>query len=192
MLLVCLWPFMVISSMPCSSSRRGRQPEHAFMKCRPGHGVFFVVPAYNESACVADVVTRLRAQHSRVLVVDDGSTDGTAAAAQAAGAVVLRHLINRGQGAALKTGIDYALAEGAEIIVTFDSDGQHQLEDVEGLIAPVREGRCNVALGSRFLNQETRVPLLRKVTLKLGVLFTRLVSRIKVTDTHNGLRDSVA
>jgi glycosyltransferase involved in cell wall biosynthesis len=102
--------------------------------------------------------------------------------------MVLRHTLNRGQGAALQTGIDYALQRGAEVIVTFDSDGQHQVEDIEAFLAPVLEGRCDVALGSRFLSGDSQVPLMRKVTLKLGILFTRLVSGIRVTDTHNGLR----
>ncbi len=150
--------------------------------------IYFVIPAYNEAACVGDVVRKVKSRYSEVVVVDDGSTDLTAQAAQSAGAFVLRHLINCGQGAALRTGIDYALAQGAEIIVTYDSDGQHQLEDVDALIAPVLEGRYDVALGSRFLHQECRVPLMRKLTLKLAVLFTRLVSRVNVTDTHNGLR----
>src|SRR5438552_2406510 len=91
---------------------------------------FFVIPAYNEAASVGEVVRQVRKLFPQVVVVDDGSADQTSEAAQAAGAVVVRHLINRGQGAALKTGIDYALAQGADIIVTFDSDGQHQLEDV--------------------------------------------------------------
>lgn len=150
--------------------------------------IYFVIPAYNEAACVGQVVHRIRVKYLNVVVVDDGSTDQTAEVAQTAGAFVLRHLLNRGQGAALKTGIDFALTRGAEIIVTFDSDGQHQLEDVETLIAPVLAGRCDVALGSRFLDEENHVPFMRKMTLKFGVFFTRLVSRIKVTDTHNGLR----
>jgi len=150
--------------------------------------IFFVIPAYNEATCLGDVVRRVRNEYPSVIVVDDGSADATSDEARKAGALVLRHLINRGQGAALKTGIDYALARGAKIIVTFDSDGQHQLEDVKGLLAPIREGRCEVALGSRFLHPECRVPFMRRLTLKLGVLFTRLVSRIQVTDTHNGLR----
>ncbi len=150
--------------------------------------VYFVIPAYNEEAAVGDVVRRVRAAFPNIVVVDDGSADQTAAAAREAGAIVLRHLINRGQGAALKTGIDCAVARGAEIIVTFDSDGQHRLEDVRALIEPVASGRYDVALGSRFLDRETKVPPLRKLTLKLGVVFTRLVSRIQVTDTHNGLR----
>ena len=150
--------------------------------------VYFVIPAYNEAACVGQVVHRIRVKYPNVVVVDDGSTDPTAEVAQTAGAFVLRHLLNRGQGASLKTGIDFALTRGAKMIVTFDSDGQHQLEDVETLIAPVLAGRCDVALGSRFLDNDSRVPFMRKMTLKVGIFFTRLVSRIKVTDTHNGLR----
>jgi polyprenyl-phospho-N-acetylgalactosaminyl synthase len=150
--------------------------------------VYFVIPAYNEERSVGDVVRRVKTRFAGVIVVDDGSTDETAKRAEEAGATVLRHIINRGQGAALKTGIDFALRCGAQIIVTFDSDGQHQLEDVDALIAPVQEDRCDIALGSRFLHPETKVPPMRKMTLKLGVIFTRLVSRIQVTDTHNGLR----
>jgi glycosyltransferase involved in cell wall biosynthesis len=130
----------------------------------------------------------VKSRFPNVVVVDDGSSDETSEKARAAGGFVARHLINRGQGAALKTGIDYALARGADIIVTFDSDGQHQLEDVDAMIAEVLEGRCDVALGSRFLRGDSNVPLIRKLTLKLGVLFTRLFSNVKVTDTHNGLR----
>lgn len=150
--------------------------------------IFFVIPAYNEAGCVGNVIRHVRNQYPNVVVVDDGSADNTAIEAREAGAVVLVHLINRGQGAALKTGIDFALDAGADIIVTFDSDGQHRLEDVEALIEPVRSGVCDVALGSRFLNSETQVPPMRRLTLKLGVLFTRVVSRINVTDTHNGFR----
>ncbi len=150
--------------------------------------IYFVIPAYNEAESVGRVVEQVRSRYPHVVVVDDGSTDQTPMAARKAGAVVLEHLVNRGQGAALKTGIDYALACGAQIIVTFDSDGQHRVEDVAALVAPILEGRCDVALGSRFLDGSSNVPWARKLTLKLGVLFTRLVSGIRVTDTHNGLR----
>ena len=150
--------------------------------------VCFVIPAFNEDAAIGDVVRAVRARFPEVVVVDDGSRDQTADAARRAGAVVLRHVINRGQGAALKTGIEYALRRCAAVIVTFDSDGQHRLEDVDRLIEPVVAGRCDVALGSRFLAPGSNVPPLRKLTLKLGVAFTRTISGIRVTDTHNGLR----
>lgn len=150
--------------------------------------VFFVIPAYNEAGAVGAVVRHVRTRFPQVVVVDDGSQDDTGDVALAAGATLLTHIINRGQGASLKTGIDYALRQGAEAIVTFDSDGQHQLDDVEAMLRPVLAGECDVVLGSRFLRGETWVPLVRRITLKLGVLFTRVVSRINVTDTHNGLR----
>lgn len=150
--------------------------------------IFIVVPAFDEAQSVGQVVREIRHTYENVVVVDDGSEDLTAEVSREAGATVLVHLINRGQGAALKTGIDYALGNGAEIIVTFDSDGQHQAEDIARLIGPVLEGQVDVALGSRFLGKDVRVPLVRLVVLKLGIVFTRLISRIHVTDTHNGLR----
>jgi glycosyltransferase involved in cell wall biosynthesis len=154
----------------------------------PESGVYVVIPAYNEGSVVGDVVRRIHTRFPDIVVVDDGSTDDTGAAARAAGADVVTHVINRGQGASLQTGIERALARHADVIVTFDSDGQHRLEDVEALIAPIRDGRCDVTLGSRFLLGESRVPVARKLVLKLGVLFTRVVSGIRVTDAHNGLR----
>jgi glycosyltransferase involved in cell wall biosynthesis len=150
--------------------------------------IALVIPAFNEAGTVGEVVRQARCIYPHVIVVDDGSHDNTAREAKAAGATVLRHLINRGQGAALKTGIEYALSGHAEVIVTFDSDGQHRLDDVAKLAAPILCGEFDVVLGSRFLTDDTRVPPLRKLTLKLGVVFTRLVSRVNVTDTHNGLR----
>ena len=147
-----------------------------------------VIPAFNEQRTVGEIVRRVKEVVPHVVVVDDGSTDGTAQEASKAGAVVLTHFINRGQGAALKTGMAYALEQGAQVIVTFDSDGQHQPDDIEALVAPLRRGEFDVVLGSRFLRGGTWVPPVRKVTLKLGILFTRVVSRIRVTDVHNGLR----
>lgn len=152
-------------------------------------GVFIVVPAYNEEAVIGDVVRALRERYPRVVVVDDGSADRTAIAARQAGATVLRHVINRGQGAALQTGIAHALSRGAECIVTFDADGQHRVEDVERLMEPIRSGRAEVVLGSRFLACGAEgIPRGRRWTLRLAVLFTRVVNRMNLTDAHNGLR----
>ena len=105
-----------------------------------------------------------------------------------AGAWVARHVINCGQGAALQTGIDFALRHGAKVIVTFDADGQHSYDEIPNVIAPVEAGEADVALGSRFLGKTIDMPKMRKWVLKAGILFTRVVSRIKVTDVHNGFR----
>ena len=151
--------------------------------------VFVIVPAYNESVVLGSVIADLRRYCDRVVVVDDCSRDTTADVAAAAGAVVLRHAINRGQGAAIQTGLEYALRNGARIIVTFDADGQHLADDLPALLAPVETGRADFALGSRFLEATgSNVPPLRKLTLKMAIVFTRLTSGLSVTDAHNGLR----
>lgn len=150
--------------------------------------IFIVIPAFNEAPSVSDVVRSVRAQFEHVVVVDDGSSDGTGEKAREAGAALVTHLINRGQGAALKTGIDYAVQCGADVVVTFDADGQHHSDDIDALVAPIVEGAYDVVLGSRFLRRDNSVPLIRKLVLKLAVLFTWLLSGIKLTDAHNGLR----
>ena len=149
---------------------------------------WIVVPAYREGPRLASVLERLLARYPNVVVIDDGSEDDTFAVACRAGARVLRHVVNRGQGAALQTGLDYARRRGAARVVTFDADGQHRVEDVERLVEPVRRGECDVTLGSRFLGAAPGIPPGRRAVLKLGVLFTRVFSRVRVTDTHNGLR----
>ncbi len=152
------------------------------------NSAWVVVPAYNESAVLGGVVKGLLDRGRTVVVVDDGSTDDSASVARASGAHVLRHAVNRGQGAALQTGIAYALRRGAEQIVTFDSDGQHAPEDVDALLAPLLAGRADVVLGSRFLRDQHGVPFIRKAVLAAAVVFTRAASGARVTDTHNGLR----
>src|SRR5215831_15899689 len=121
------------------------------MPMRSPNALWVVIAAYNEAATIARVIADAKSTGARVLVVDDGSKDRTADVAAAAGAVVIRHPINLGQGAALQTGLDFALAQGADVIVTFDADGQHRAADIAGLIdALVRHG-ADFALGSRFL-----------------------------------------
>jgi glycosyltransferase involved in cell wall biosynthesis len=150
--------------------------------------VWVVIAAYNEEPRLGATLQSLLPHHPNVVVVDDGSRDQTRAVALAHGVWMLRHLINCGQGAALQTGIDFALDRGARIVVTFDADGQHDAADIGALVRPIREGRQDVVLGSRFLGQSVGMPLSRLVILKLAVLFTRVFSGIRLTDTHNGLR----
>lgn len=158
------------------------------MGATPRESIFIVLPAYNEAPAVGAVVAPLVAEGYSVVVVDDGSGDATAEEAGRAGAAVLRHALNRGQGAALQTGIAYSLARDARAVVTFDSDGQHRPEDLERLLAPVLAGEADIVLGSRFLGDQGSIPFRRRWVLRAAVLFTRLSSRLRVTDTHNGLR----
>jgi len=154
----------------------------------PSPAVIAVIAAYNEERAIEAVVRDLRPHVGEIIVVDDGSADGTADAARRAGAIVLRHAVNRGQGAALQTGIAAALARDAAIVVTFDADGQHVAADVPRLVAPVAGGAADVALGSRFLEGTSKVPALRRLLLKGAVIFTRLTTGLRLTDAHNGLR----
>lgn len=146
-----------------------------------------VIPAYNEATVIGSVVEDVRRFIEHVVVVDDCSKDGTAPAARNAGAIVLRHIINRGQGAAIQTGLEFALRNGAEAIVTFDADGQHSADDLASMLAPIHARKVDFVLGSRFAGGSD-VPALRRLTLKFAVLFTRLTSGLRVTDAHNGLR----
>lgn len=147
-----------------------------------------VIAAYNEAAPIAGVVRQVLPYCTRCIVVDDGSVDGTSDQARAGGAVVLRHPVNRGQGAAMMTGIRYSLAGRPDAIVTFDADGQHDPADIPALVKPVVEGRVDLTLGSRFLGRTEGMPGSRRLLLKGGILFTRLFSGVRVSDVHNGLR----
>ena len=150
---------------------------------------WIVIPAYNEEARIGEVLSGLRSRGLRnIVVVDDGSGDATAQLAASHDIWVLKHIVNRGQGAALQTGIDFAVSRGGEIIVTFDADGQHVADDIARLIEPIENGEAEVALGSRFLGSAPGVPKYRKWLLKVAVLGTRMSTGLRLTDTHNGLR----
>ncbi len=148
-----------------------------------------VIPAYNEEAKLAEVLREVLDYVPNVVVIDDGSTDRTYDVARYCGVHVLQHKINRGQGAALATGIEYALRNGADAIVTFDSDGQHAAEEIEMMLEPLMIGEAEVVLGSRFLkNTHKNMPKLRQIIIKGGIIFTKILSQINITDTHNGFR----
>ncbi|MGP9682723.1 glycosyltransferase family 2 protein [Brachybacterium sp. AOP3-A1-3] len=150
---------------------------------------WFVVPLFNEGQVVGDVIRDLRTRYPLVVAVDDGSQDDSAAIAARAGAAVVRHPFNMGQGAALKTGIDYALRDPQmRQIVTFDSDGQHQVDDAAAMIAMRDAERVDIVLGSRFLDSRTKPGLLKRIVLRGAVWYTNLTSGVKLTDAHNGLR----
>jgi len=148
-----------------------------------------IIPAYNEAEKISSVVSGVKAAQpeSLIVVVDDGSADATAELAVFAGAEVLRHKINRGQGAALKTGIDYAFRRQVDAVVFFDADGQMEPSDIKLLIDKLAEG-YDAALGSRNLGRALNMPLTKKITKKLALYFTCLTTGLKLTDTHNGFQ----
>ena len=148
---------------------------------------YIVIPAYNEARAIKTVIKELQKnKYKHIIVVDDCSSDNTKELAKKAGAIVLRHPINRGQGAALRTGIEYALEKKATEIITFDADGQHRATDIKALCEGLKTHE--VALGSRFLSKKSNIPLSKEITLKGAIFLTWVLSGIKLTDTHNGLR----
>ncbi len=151
--------------------------------------VWVIVPAFNEERTVGATIIDLRTAFSNVLCVDDGSSDGSAAIAGAAGATVVRHVLNQGQGAALQTGFDYLLRQTtARHVVTFDADGQHLVADAVRMVARARETGVDVVLASRFTGTTHEMPWMRSLILKAAVRLTRFTAKLDVTDTHNGLR----
>ncbi|MDX5893191.1 glycosyltransferase family 2 protein [Rubrobacter radiotolerans] len=151
-----------------------------------------LVPAYNEAPTILQVLRTLPESvlgyRVDVLVVDDGSTDGTEEILLSAGYPVAVHAVNRGQGDALRTGFEIACLEGADIVVNFDADGQYRAEDLEDLIRPVVEGEADYVHGSRFLGFYEEAGSVRHLGV---VFFSRLISLLsgqRITDATNGFR----
>lgn len=150
-------------------------------------GTWVVVAVYNEATTVTDVLTELLQTFPNVVAVDDGSNDGSWDQLSAIAPYSIRHLVNRGQGAALQTGTEFALKMGAIRIAHFDADGQHQVVDLVRMTSAVASGECDVALGDRFLGQSS-MPLHRAVLIRAAALMHRFSSGIALSDVHNGLR----
>lgn len=154
--------------------------------------IFAVVPAFQEAERLPSVLDRLRTQVDGVVVVDDGSTDGTGRAAIGReGVWVLSHWINRGQGAALRTGTRAALELGADVVVHIDADGQHSPENIAHVVAPIVASEADIVLGSRYLGLRPEgMPFVRRV-LHSGIRqFNRWVLAIpaQVSDPQSGFR----
>ena len=160
------------------AARSDRRPE-----------VAIVIPLYNEATVIGGVISELLQHFERVICVDDGSTDDSAAVAEVAGARVIRHPHNLGQGAALQTGIAYARAQpGVRYLVTFDADGQHRVVDALAMLDLAEHEQAAIIFGSRFLDDRTKPGLAKKIVLKTAVAVTNLTTGLTLTDAHNGLR----
>lgn len=152
--------------------------------------VFIIIPAYNEEKHIGQVITGLfECGFKNVIVVDDASKDATIVKATQAGAFVLRHTINRGQGAALETGDEYARKSSAEVVVHFDGDGQFNPDDIKAALNILKEKNVDVVLGSRFLDNRTHMPWFKKrIVFPVGKIINYILTGVYLTDVHNGFR----
>ena len=150
---------------------------------------WLVIPLYNEATVVREVISQARETFPYIVVVDDGSKDDSARQAAAAGAIVVRHPVHLGQGAALQTGFSYILEKtNANYVVTFDADGQHSTTDAAAMVAAAREEELAVILGSRFLQGPSPVGRLKRLVLRTAAAVSSRTSGMHLTDAHNGLR----
>ncbi len=151
--------------------------------------IFCIIPAFNEQKNIAKVLAQVKPIVDEVVVVDDGSTDKTAQIANQAGVVVLRHLFNRGQGAALQTGNQYALSKGADIIVHFDADGQFLAQEIKDVVRPIKAGEAQIVFGSRFLEKKSDIPKFKKyILLPIARLVNYLLLGVRFSDPQSGFR----
>lgn len=153
--------------------------------------VWIVIPAFQEASVIADVVADARSVFDNVVCVDDGSRDNTGERALAAGAHLVRHPVNLGQGAAIQTGVEYARSRpGAGVFVTFDADGQHRVKDVVHMIDRLSTGDVDIVIGTRFGDGKPpeAMPRLRRLLFPLIAKLSPASRRLGLTDAHNGLR----
>ena len=158
--------------------------------------IWVIVPAHNEQDNIFGVIKSLQELTPNIVVVNDASTDRTGEIVSALGGsasggklFVLDHMINRGQGAALQTGTEFALKSGAEIIVHFDADGQMQAKDIYRIITPILDKQVEIVFGTRFLEKKSKIPWTKKLfILKPAIIFNWFFTGIKLSDAHNGFR----
>jgi len=152
--------------------------------------VYVVIPTFNESSVLRSTVSAVVQRGYSVVVVDDGSSTPAQDCLDGLNVYCLRHSVNLGQGAALRTGSEFALSKGACIVVHFDADGQHDPALIERMIAPIIRGQADVTLGSRFLNSSDgiEVPPAKRLVLKAGIFVSWIFTGVWLSDSHNGLR----
>jgi len=154
--------------------------------------IFCIIPAYNEEKNILKVVNACLKQVDKVIIVNDASTDSTINILKNISdnkLIVINHLINRGQGASLQTGNEYALANNAQIIVHFDADGQFLAQEIKDLIQPIKNKKADIVLGSRFLEKKSKIPWFKEnIILPLARLVNKIFAKNKLTDPQSGFR----
>jgi glycosyltransferase involved in cell wall biosynthesis len=152
--------------------------------------VFVVIPAFNEASQIAATIAPLLATGYSIVLVDDCSSDQTELVVKNLPIHYIKHPINLGQGAALQTGMQYAVKAGAKFVVHFDADGQHDYREIPNMLQPLLNGQADVVLGTRFLRKEdvAAIPLLRRMVLRVAILVNGFITGLWLSDAHNGFR----
>ena len=146
------------------------------------------IPAYNEEKNIASIITKLKNITDSIIVCDDGSSDMTSEISKNLGAVVISHKKNMGYGAAIRTIFQKSVELGSDILVTFDADGQHRIDDVNKILQPLENNEADIVIGSRFLDNESKVPNYRKIGIKVITQVTNASLKKKLTDSQSGFR----
>jgi len=162
------------------------QPSHSSQGTKPK--VVAAIPCFNTKRFIEDIVSRTKKYVDQVVAVDDGSYDGTAEAARAAGALVTSHDQNRGYGEAIRSCFEAARANTADVLVILDGDGQHNPDEIPRLLAPILRGEANLVIGSRFLSNKVDMPNYRKLGISVITFLFNLGSRTKISDAQSGFR----
>jgi glycosyltransferase involved in cell wall biosynthesis len=150
--------------------------------------VIVAIPAYNEEQFIAEIVRKAREFGDEVVVVDDGSCDGTSEAAKAAKALVINHGTNKGYGESIRTCFEVMKQKSADVLVILDGDGQHDPGDIPSLLAPIFRGEADMVIGSRFLSRRSNIPRYREFGINVITFLYNIGSQVKVSDAQSGLR----
>ena len=146
------------------------------------------IPAYNEEKNIASIITKLKKITNTIIVCDDGSSDMTSEISKNLGAVVISHKKNMGYGAAINSIFQKSKEMKSDLLVTFDADGQHRVEDIEKVIEPIKNNVADLVIGSRFLDEKSHIPNYRKIGIKVITQVTNASIKKKLTDSQSGFR----
>lgn len=163
-----------------------QQSSQVFSK--PVPKVIAAIPCFNTQPYITDVVLRARKHVDQVIVIDDGSHDGTSETARAADALVISHGKNRGYGRAIQSCFEAARANAADVLVVLDGDGQHNPDEIPHVLEPILKEKADIVIGSRFLNSKNNVPRYRKFGIVVINFLYNLGSRTKISDAQSGFR----
>ena len=146
------------------------------------------IPAYNEEKNIASIIVKLKKISSRIIVCNDGSTDSTGLIAKELGAIVINHQKNQGYGAAIKSIFLKSKEIGTKVLVTLDADGQHDVNEIDKLLKPITDDKCDIVIGSRFLSETENVPSYRKLGINVITKLTNASIKKNLTDSQSGFR----